>query len=100
MKAWFVINRQCDEGEVIHAPTKGKAIYNSEAYREGDFIDIRATRLPKMDDKPLTDENMYMAGLQVFCKGSCGEIAADWKNGNDPFFDEKGRAFCSDCWQP
>lgn len=99
VKAYFVINRQSDEGEVIFAETRGKAIYKSEAYREGDFTDIRAIRLPKMDGKLLTDENLYLAGLQIFCKGPCEEIAADWENGGDPFFNEKGQAFCSDCWK-
>lgn len=98
-KAWFIIHKEDDYGEIVFADTRGKAIYKSEAYGEGDFTNIRATRLPKMDGKPNTDENCYLAGLQVFCKGSCEEIAADWDNGGDPFFDEKGRAWCSSCWK-
>lgn len=98
LKAYFVIHKECDEGEIIHAPTRGKAIYLSEAYMDGDFTDIRATRLPKMDGKPLTDENIYLAGLIVSCNGYCYGPAADWENGGDPFFDEKGRAWCSTCW--
>lgn len=98
-KAWFVIHKEDDYGEIVFAESRGRAIYKSEAYQEGDFTDIRATRLPKMDGKPNTDLNAYLAGLLVFCKGHCEEIAADWENGGDPFFDENGRAFCSDCWK-
>jgi hypothetical protein len=99
MKAFFVINKHDDSGEVVFAETRGNAIYKSEVYIESDYTDIRATRLPKMDDKPLTDENIYLAGLIVSCNGHCYGPAADWENGGDPFFDEKGRAWCSDCWK-
>lgn len=96
MKAWFIQHFEDIEigTEIVHALTRGQAIAKSELYRFGciEFTELRATRLPKMDGKPVTDENAYLAGLMVQCR-TCGSWA-EGEDGGDPLFDEKGDAYC------
>jgi len=64
MKAWLV---EIEEGVfLIHGETRGKAITTAQRYTDlgdfdYDFIDIRARRCKKLDDKPLSLENAELA---------------------------------------
>lgn len=96
-KAWFIQDKNGDsDNEIIHAETRGKAIYKSEMYHDMDFTEIRVTRLPGMDGKPVTDKNIFLAGLVVFCS-SCEAFAMD-EDGGDPLFDDKENAYCYRCF--
>lgn len=97
-KAWYVTLRNnpngSDGADVVHAATRGKAITVSQLYFEdGDFLGLRAVRLPGMDGKKVTDENLYTYGhLMVACRVCEGY--AHGQDGGDPYFDKKGRAYC------
>jgi len=84
MKAWIVFcgDEYCT---LIHADTAGKAkrimmgLYGDET----EFIDYRATRFPKMDDKKFTYED---------CKEAGWEYLDGWDGGN-----LKKEDFINDC---
>ena len=66
MKAWFVCDRE-DIGVLFHAETRGKAKVLGAAemsFDPLDYIYVYARRVPELDDKPLTIENVEKA--QVF----------------------------------
>lgn len=82
--------------DFVKAETRGKAICKSTLYPDFDYIQLKATRLPYCDNKPLTDKNIYDSGrFMVTCR-ECGCIADDG-NGGDPLFDNKDRAYCGLC---
>ena len=63
-KCWFVHCKFEDLGEFIFAQTRGKAIYQSEAYRDTqEWVGIRAVRVPLLDDKEISRENVEAAGF-------------------------------------
>lgn len=63
-KCWLVYELGSDFGEFIFAETRGKAIYRSDVYWDTlDWVAIRAVRVPELDDKKLTQENVEAAGF-------------------------------------
>ena len=46
---------------IVHAPTRGKA-KQKMIVEIGDYLDIRAKRLPQFDDKPVTEETLAEMG--------------------------------------
>ncbi len=63
LKCYYVHNKVEPFGEFIFAETRGKAIYQSEAYWEAfDWLAIRAVRVPELDGKEITKENVEAAG--------------------------------------
>ena len=62
MKAWEVSHRLDDWSIIVHADTRGKAMMIGSSVAVDDFIDMRARRLPLMDDKPVTKELMIESG--------------------------------------
>lgn len=106
LKAYYVtpLDQYQDNTEpyadVVHAKTRGQAKAKAWFYREGDldFTQIKATRLPAMDGREITDRNLVTyAGFYCYCRG-CHALA-EGPDGGDPWFDEQGRAFCWRCFQ-
>jgi hypothetical protein len=71
IKAWFVTPKDEDYGYLIHAETRGKAIYQALKYAEyfhcdrTEFTHLQARRFPKMDDKRITFHNALAAGIEM-----------------------------------
>lgn len=94
MKSYYVtIDNEEDTAEIVFAETPGKAKQKTEAYHDVDFTSLRARRLPGLDGKELTDQNIYLYGRFFVCCRECEGIA-EGEDGGDPYFDEKGRAYC------
>lgn len=97
MKAYYItINDDLETTEVVFAETPGQAKYKTEAYHDADFTSLRARRVPGLDGKKLTDQNIYLYGKFLVCCRGCESIA-DTEAGNGPIFDDKGRAWCDRC---
>jgi hypothetical protein len=63
-KCWGVYYAGDDLVEFVFASSRGKAIYESEKYRDcGDWRQMRARRVPAMDGKEITRENIEAAGF-------------------------------------
>jgi len=62
MKAWEVFPIDRDYSVIVHADTRGKAIAKGCSVEFLDFIEMRARRIPQMDDKAVTKELMLEAG--------------------------------------
>lgn len=62
MKTWLVSPYGDDWVSIVHANTRGQARMKGAAIDLLDFIDMRATRLPKLDGKLITREAMIEAG--------------------------------------
>jgi hypothetical protein len=64
MKAWFVFIPD-EWGELIHAETRGKAkVKIMHEFGVDEFIDLQATRVPKLDGKAFTFKNLAEAEFQ------------------------------------
>lgn len=67
MKCWYVHHKDDEFGDFIFAETRAKAIYKSEAYQDSlDWVLIRAVRVPALDNKKITRENVEAAGYVWF----------------------------------
>lgn len=87
MKAWVCSLKDCYYGDgyimILHAETRGKAICKSRRndpgfdFAESDFTGIRARRALGLDDKPITIDNIYDAGINVYDPETGGECD-DW----------------------
>ena len=65
MKAWIVSATSEEWCSLFHANTSGKAkLRGLEEYNLSDFTEMRARRLPGLDDKPITYQNAKDAGFQ------------------------------------
>jgi hypothetical protein len=64
IKCWMVHRKWDSYGDLVHAYTRAQAIYYSECYTENcrGWRYIRAVRVPELDGKLLTDENVQDAG--------------------------------------
>jgi hypothetical protein len=61
MKAYVVKFKGQEWCDFTHAETAQEArklFWRAWAYEGGDFIDVRATRIPELDDKPLVSKNI------------------------------------------
>lgn len=71
-KAWIVgigdASGWDDYVMLFHADTcgKAKAIFLSFGYASNDYTDIRAIRLPELDDVPFTAESVSKAGFTFY----------------------------------
>ena len=64
MKCWFVRQKGDDLGEFVFAQTRGKAIYDSLVYWDPMiWVEIRAVRVPELDEKKISRENVEAAGF-------------------------------------
>lgn len=67
MKAWTVSDRSEEWAGLFHAETEGKAkLKGMEEYGLDDFTEMRAKRIPGLDDKPITHQNALDAGFQYW----------------------------------
>lgn len=60
MKAWFVWADD-EWGDFVHGETPGKAksmFWNYWVLEASDFCSLRPIRVPRLDDKPLTEESI------------------------------------------
>lgn len=63
-KCWYVHEKEKDFGEFVFAGARAKAIYLSDIYGDTlDWVAIRAVRVPKLDGKKITRENVEAAGF-------------------------------------
>jgi hypothetical protein len=70
MKAWIVSDISERWVSLFHAETQGKAKLRAlEEYNLDEFTDMRAIRMPKLDDKPFTYFNCLEAGFQYEDEG-------------------------------
>jgi|WetSurSiteA1Bulk_404760.scaffolds.fasta_scaffold14787_2 hypothetical protein len=65
LKAYVVEFKGSDWCDFTHATTgqEARKMFWKEWAHEGEFIDIRARRIPELDDIPLTGENIHNAGF-------------------------------------
>ena len=63
MKTWQVGPYHDDWCVIVHADTRGEARTKGTYVQFDDFIDMRATRLPSLDDQLITNENLIDAGF-------------------------------------
>lgn len=72
-KAWFVYANDGEHrGYVVHAETRGKAKAKTRgnfAFDDWDWIGIKAERFPKLDDVPVTIQNLIDAGIDMTFEG-------------------------------
>lgn len=61
MKAWFVSDDVENFGVLVHAKTRGQAKVAGHYEMDVDFIHMRSIRVPQLDDKPFTLENVNSA---------------------------------------
>lgn len=63
-KAFVVYYKDYEWVDYAHAETaqEAKKIFYSEWKQEGDYIDIRAIRRPKLDNLPLSGKNIATCG--------------------------------------
>lgn len=62
MKAWEVSPIYDEWSVIVHADTRGRAIAKGCNVEFTLFVEMRARRIPQMDDKPVTKELMIEAG--------------------------------------
>ncbi len=68
MKAYLVWHYGAPEdGEIVHADNRGKAKAGSEILSDCDFVDLRARRIPGLDEKDVTTINILKAELSTWC---------------------------------
>jgi hypothetical protein len=67
MKAWIVSDRSDTWAGLFHAETEGKAkLKGLEEYCLDDYTEMRAKRIPGLDNKPITYQNSKDAGFQYW----------------------------------
>jgi hypothetical protein len=64
MKAWVVSDLSNDWCGLLHAETRGDAKVKASREYYIDFVDVRVSRLPGLDDKPITYDNAKAAGFR------------------------------------
>jgi hypothetical protein len=65
MKAWIVFDTSEEWFSLFHAYTAGKAkLRGLEEYNLDSFTEMRARRIPGLDDKPITYQNAKDAGFE------------------------------------
>jgi hypothetical protein len=70
MKAWIVYDTSEEWVSLFHADTSGKAkLRGLEEYNLDSFTDMRAKRLPELDNKPITYQNAKDAGFEYLDDG-------------------------------
>jgi hypothetical protein len=71
MKAWIVSDFSYEWVGLFHADTAGQAKLRAlEEYGiDCDYIDMRARRFPKLDDRPFTYEDCKDAGFEYTDEG-------------------------------
>lgn len=62
MKAWEVSPVDQEWSVIIHEETRGRAIAKGCNVEFTEFIEMRARRIPQMDDRAVTKELMIEAG--------------------------------------
>ena len=65
MKAWIIFSPY-EWATLMHADTRGKAIYMALYHVDGDhqdFPEFRAKRFPELDNKPFTYQDCLDAGF-------------------------------------
>jgi len=70
MKAWEVSPVGGDYSVIVHADTRGRAVAKGCRVEHLGFIEMRARRIPQMDNKAVTKELMIEAG---WCEESIEE---------------------------
>ena len=82
MKAWIVSDWTGEWYSLFHASTAGRAKLRAMAEYSIDceYIDMRAKRLPEMDDKPFTWADCKAAGFEYFDEGDFPYKPSDFHN--------------------
>ena len=69
MKTWEVGLHHDDWVTVVHAETRGKARMKGANIAFDDYVDMRATRLPELDGKQITNDVLIEAGFPETWEG-------------------------------
>lgn len=101
MKAWLVTDGETYE--LVRAETRGRAIYDSDLYRDlyytepGGWMVMRARRVPEFDgDFPFAHEHYLRARIAVTCGGCRWEVTpSDYEDGAAVLVD--GQAYHREC---
>jgi len=96
VKAWYVFfkNNPFEYSKIVFANTSSAARVLSLLHSEVDYIDLRAHRVPELDDKPkFNDRDLYNAGYLPSCR-KCYHVIYD------PYFDNDDNAYCLECFVP
>jgi hypothetical protein len=78
-KCYFVHVRKEYYGFFVHADSPGKAKRRAASDLDciyGDWVYLRATRERRLDDKPITYQNLLDAGMDMTFEG---EIIQEWE---------------------
>lgn len=74
MKAWQVGPYNEDWVFIVHAETRGKARKMAAPYADWEFTNVRATRLPSLDDRIITRDRLIEAGFPERVAGKSIEV--------------------------